>query len=113
MWVDHLRESGFEVETRDLPNLTAVKDSLGVPGSLASCHTAVVDGYVVEGHVPANEIKRLLSERPDVRGISVPGMPLGSPGMEVPGRPPQTYDVVSFGEAGAQRYATYTGVTRH
>lgn len=113
MWVDHLRESGFEVETRDLPSLTAVKDSLGVPMQLGSCHTAVVDGYVVEGHVPAGEIKRLLAERPDVRGLTVPGMPTGSPGMEVPGRAPDTYDVLVFGEAGAMPYATYTGGTRH
>lgn len=112
MWVDHLRGAGFEVETRDLPNLSAVKDSLGVPGTLASCHTAVVDGYVVEGHVPAGEISRLLEERPDVVGISVPGMPVGSPGMEVPGRAPQTYDVMSFGTDGVQRFATYTGAAR-
>lgn len=113
LWVDHLRASGFDVETRDLPSLTAVKDSLGVPMQLGSCHTAVVDGYVVEGHVPAAEIARMLQERPDVRGIAVPGMPLGSPGMEVPGRPADTYDVLSFGDNGTATYANYTGGTRN
>lgn len=112
LWADHMRAEGFAVEMRDLPDLTAVKDSLGVPGMLGSCHTAVVDGYVVEGHVPAGEVKRLLRERPAVRGLAVPGMPIGSPGMEVPGRAPDTYDVVGFGPEGLLRYATYTGGTR-
>ncbi len=112
MWVEHLEQSGFTVETHDLPDLTAVKDSLGVPRELGSCHTATVAGYAIEGHVPAAEVARLLQEKPDVQGLSVPGMPIGSPGMEVPGQTPHTYDVVSFGENGAQRFATYTGGTR-
>lgn len=95
-WVDHLEEEGFEVEVVDSYDLQAVKAEHGVTADLASCHTAVVDGYVVEGHVPAEDIRRLLAERPDVAGIAAPGMPVGSPGMEVEGRAPDAYDVVVF-----------------
>ena len=100
-WVDHLRAQGFHVETVDRDDLTMVKAANGVPGGLQSCHTATVGGYVVEGHVPAGDIRRLLAERPAVAGIAVPGMPVGSPGMEVPGTPTERYDVVSFDRAGA------------
>ena len=93
LWNRHLEENGFEVVAHDRTDMTAVKDSLGVPGDLASCHTAVIDGYVVEGHVPAASIRRLLLERPDARGLTVPGMPLGSPGMEQ-GDLKQSYDVL-------------------
>lgn len=93
-WVDHLREAGFEVRVEDRRDLAPVKAELGVPGDLASCHTAVVDGYVVEGHVPASDVKRLLEERPDVAGLAVPGMPVGSPGMEGPRE--ERYSVVAF-----------------
>ena len=79
--------------------MAGVKRQAGVPRAASSCHTAFVDGYVVEGHVPADDIKRLLTERPDVAGIAVPGMPIGSPGMEGPN--PQPYDVVAFDEDGA------------
>lgn len=72
----------------------------GVPKALESCHTAVVDGYVIEGHVPADTIKRLLRERPAVAGLAVPGMPLGSPGMDSPGHPPQRYNVLTFDRSG-------------
>ena len=84
-----------------MPNVTPMKDRFGVPGSLGSCHTAVVDGYVVEGHVPADVIQRLLTERPDVTGIAVAGMPIGSPGME--GSNPQPYNIVAFTKNGQQR----------
>lgn len=99
-WVDHLREQGFVVEVQDLANLNAVKASLGVDSDLMSCHTATVDGYVVEGHVPAGSLRRLLDERPAVAGIAVPGMPIGSPGMEGPN--PESYDVVAFDRSGGR-----------
>ncbi len=99
-WVDHLRESGFEVKTTDLEDVTPMKEQLGVPSRLGSCHTAVVDGYVVEGHVPAEDVKRLIEEKPDVTGIAVPGMPIGSPGMEVEGRPAERYEVYAFDKRG-------------
>lgn len=100
-WVDHLRAQGFRVETVDRDDLTMVKAANGVPGQLESCHTATVGGYVVEGHVPARDIRRLLAERPPVIGLAAPGMPVGSPGMEVPGSPAERYDVVSFDRSGA------------
>lgn len=100
LWVEHMEENGFEVETVLETDLNRIKHEHGVPRDLPSCHTAIIDGYVVEGHVPAADVKRLLQERPDARGISVPGMPLGSPGMEVDHRR-QAYDVVLFDESGA------------
>jgi len=99
MWVEHLRQSGYQVEAIDRDDMGAVKDSLGVPPNLASCHTAVVDGYVVEGHVPAEHVARLLVDRPDAHGLAVPGMPVGSPGMEMGDRR-DPYDVIVFDEAG-------------
>ena len=98
MWVTHLEENGFRVETDNVLMLWRVRQQNGVPQAVSSCHTALVDGYVVEGHVPAEDIKRLLDERPDVAGIAVPGMPIGSPGMEGPN--PQPYDVLAFDEDG-------------
>ncbi len=99
MWVEHLEASGFRVESVDRDDMGAVKDSLGVPGHLSSCHTAVVGDYVVEGHVPAEHVARMLEERPAARGLAVPGMPIGSPGMEQGDRR-DPYDVVVFDEAG-------------
>jgi len=99
-WVDHLREAGFEVEVRDMDNLAGIKAQYGVPQPVRTCHTALVDGYVVEGHVPAAFVTRLLEERPDVAGIAVPGMPVGSPGMEVAGTPGAAYDVIAFNGSG-------------
>jgi len=93
-WVAHLEQNGFRVRTTELADVTPIKDRFGVPVSLRSCHTAVIDGYAVEGHVPADDIKRLLRERPEVAGIAVAGMPQGSPGM--PGPNPQEYDVTAF-----------------
>lgn len=106
-WVEHLEDSGFRVKVEDTEDLATVKRRLGVPGDLGSCHTAVVDGYVIEGHVPAEDIRRLLAERPaDVKGLAVPGMPAGSPGMEGP--PPVRYDVVAFdGQGGRRIFASH------
>ena len=97
-WVEHLRAAGFTVDARNTTNLIAVKLDAGVPRAMTSCHTALVDGYVVEGHVPAAQLKRLLTERPDLAGIAVPGMPVGSPGME--GVNAQPYQVLSFDAQG-------------
>jgi hypothetical protein len=100
LWVTHLKDNGFPVKAEDLENLAPIKKQHGVPEALASCHTALVEGYVVEGHVPADLIDRLLRERPQVAGIAVPGMPIGSPGMEVPARPAERYQVLTFDRAG-------------
>ena len=99
-WVEHLRAAGYPVEVEDTPDLGAVKRAKGIPRPLTSCHTATVDGYVIEGHVPADVIDRVLAERPDVAGLAVPGMPIGSPGMEVPGQAPVHYEIVAFTSAG-------------
>jgi hypothetical protein len=93
-WVEHLRAAGFEVQVQDLADVTPHKQRLGVPPPLAACHTAVVDGYVVEGHVPATDVTRLLATRPAITGIAVAGMPRGSPGMEY--GPAVAYDVIAF-----------------
>ncbi|MFW6192738.1 MAG: DUF411 domain-containing protein [Gemmatimonadota bacterium] len=97
-WVTHMREAGFEVRAVDTNDLAAAKVELGVDPALQSCHTAVVDGYFVEGHVPAEQVRRLLEEQPDVAGLAVPGMPVGSPGMEGPDARP--YDVLAVSEEG-------------
>jgi hypothetical protein len=93
-WVDHLEQEGFEVDARNHQNMNAVKEHYKIIRSHQSCHTAVVGGYLVEGHVPAQDIKRMLSEKPDIRGLSVPGMPMGSPGME--GHRVDKYDVLAI-----------------
>jgi hypothetical protein len=97
-WIQHLERNGFTVKAHNVTQLDAYKQRHGVTPPLAACHTAVVDGYVVEGHVPAADIKRLLKERPPVKGIAVPGMPMGSPGMEGPTREP--YSTLSFDDGG-------------
>ena len=93
VWADHLKAAGFAVEIRDTDDMHPVKQRLGVPAGKASCHTAEIDGYVVEGHIPASDIKRLLTERPTARGLVLPGMPAGSPGMEMPDGYVQPYTV--------------------
>jgi len=98
-WVDHMRASGFEVTVREQEELSAIKRMSGVPEVLESCHTAFVGGYAIEGHVPAGAIERLLAERPPVRGLAAPGMPIGSPGME--GADPKPYEVMTFTQGGA------------
>ena len=110
-WVKHVRNAGFNAEVRETADMDAVKARLGIPDALASCHTAEIDGYLIEGHVPAGEIVRLLAERPRALGLAVPDMPVGSPGMEVPGRQPDTYQVVLFGP-GQSVYARYRGAER-
>jgi len=98
-WVDYLRDNGFEVETHDLKSLVGIKAQHGLTDArLMSCHTAIVDGYVVEGHVPVNDIRRLISEKPDILGITAPGMPQMSPGMR--SDIPKNYDVLSFDRQG-------------
>lgn len=93
VWADHLKAAGFPVEIRDTDDMHPVKQRLGVPAGKASCHTAEIGGYVVEGHIPASDIKRLLKERPTARGLVLPGMPAGSPGMEMPDGYVQPYTV--------------------
>jgi hypothetical protein len=92
--------NGFTVERKDIPDLAPVKAQHHVPPALQSCHTAIVDGYVIEGHVPVAEIERLLAERPAIVGIAVPGMPIGSPGMEVQGAAAQPFDVIAWDKSG-------------
>lgn len=105
-WVRYLQEAGFAVRTEHPADLDAVRTELGVPAEYAACHTAVVEGYVVEGHVPAADIKRLLAERPAARGLAVPGMPVGSPGMEGPN--PEDFRVhLLRAEGSASVYAQY------
>ena len=95
-WVTHLRRLGFAAKTTDVSNLDEVKTKHNVPRQARSCHTALVGGYVIEGHVPAEDIQRLLKEKPPIAGLAVPGMPIGSPGMEVQGVSAQPYDVLAF-----------------
>jgi len=104
-WVDHLRDNGFSVSVTELKDVTPIKLENGVPRRLASCHTAIAEGYIVEGHVPAEDVRRLLDERPKVSGIAVPGMPIGSPGMEGPN--PVRYEVLSFGSDGTRVFSEH------
>jgi hypothetical protein len=97
-WMAHLEANGFKVTGKDMDDVQPMKDDLGVPAKLASCHTAIVDGYVIEGHVPASDVQRLLKERPKIVGLSAPGMPPSAPGMDQPGKVP--YDVVAFDAKG-------------
>jgi hypothetical protein len=106
-WVQHLQKAGFTVKAIDTTELDAVKTRLGVPSDLAACHTAQVAGYIIEGHVPAAALKRFLAEKPKAAGLAVPGMPVGSPGME--GGAPEPYDVVLFGPAGRRTYMRFLG----
>lgn len=100
-WIEHMQQAGYKVRTVLSDDLQSVKTRLGIPEDLASCHTANVDGYVVEGHVPAEDVGRLLQQRPAVAGIAAPDMPLGSPGMEMGGRK-QSYRVMAFDKSGGQ-----------
>lgn len=102
-WVEHLQASGFTVRTTNREDLADLKAKHGVPRRVQSCHMAVVNGYVVEGHVPATDIQRLLKERPAIVGLAVPGMPIGSPGMEMAGRKPQPFEVLAFDKDGQTR----------
>ena len=108
-WAEHVRAAGFPVEIVETDSLNRVKARLGVPQDLAGCHTAEVGGYVVEGHVPASMVKRLLAEKPQAKGLAVAGMPVGSPGMEVEGMEPDAYEVVLFGPLGRRAFARFKG----
>lgn len=99
-WVEYLRANGFEVKTVDVDDLSEVKTATGVPASLQTCHTGVIKGYVIEGHVPVDAIRRLLAGESKLAGIAVPGMPAGSPGMEVPGTAAQPYQIIAWDKTG-------------
>ncbi|MFL5585785.1 MAG: DUF411 domain-containing protein [Gemmatimonadaceae bacterium] len=97
-WIEHVKKHGYQVDAKDTPDMAEIKRTLGVPDGLTSCHTAIVNGYLIEGHVPAADIDRLLAQKPKVAGLAVPGMPMGSPGMEGPTSQP--YQVMSFDKSG-------------
>lgn len=99
-WVDHLRTEGFHVITHDNQNMAPIKKAAGIPDNLQSCHTALAGGYAIEGHVPAADIKKLLKTRPNIAGLTAPGMPMKSPGMQADHLPPKDYDVLAFSENG-------------
>jgi hypothetical protein len=101
LWVEHLRKAGFAVEANDVDNMQPIKERVGVPYGMGSCHTAEVGGYFVEGHVPAEDVKRLLRQHPEAKGLTVPGMPAGSPGMEVPSGEVQPYEVLLVAKDGS------------
>lgn len=105
-WVNHLKGAGFTVDVRDEPDMLTIKKQLGVPARLSACHTATVGGYLIEGHVPAQDIKRLLREKPEAQGLSVPGMPVGSPGMEM-GERRIPYETLLFHGDRAATYARH------
>ncbi|MGI8402895.1 MAG: DUF411 domain-containing protein [Gemmatimonadaceae bacterium] len=97
-WIAYLAKHGYTVDAKDTPNMTEIKHSLGVPPKLTACHTGVVDGYLIEGHVSAEDIDRLLAQKPRIAGIAVPGMPMSSPGMDGPRS--HGYQVMSFDKQG-------------
>lgn len=99
-WIEHLEARGFKVEAVDMRSMAEVKRSLGIQSALASCHTGIIGDYVIEGHVPAADILRLLKEKPAIKGLSVPKMPLGSPGMEQEDGRKEPYEVLTFDETG-------------
>lgn len=100
-WVEHMRTAGFEVDVREADNLEPVKSRVGVPLGKGSCHTAEIAGYFIEGHVPADDVKRLLVDKPSAKGLVLPGMPMGSPGMEMPDGSRQPFAVELVGEDGS------------
>lgn len=107
-WIAYMEDNGHTVQVEETQDLGAIKQQYGIPPELLSCHTAIVDGYVIEGHVPVDAISRLLDEKPDITGLAVPGMPLGSPGMEATGAAPQPFDVIAFDVAGnSEVFASY------
>jgi hypothetical protein len=106
-WVEHLQKAGFDTKVLDTRDLDTVKERLGVPDDLAACHTAQIAGYIIEGHVPAAALRRLLAEKPTAAGLAVPGMPIGSPGMK--GGKPEKYDVILFGSEGRRTYMSFIG----
>jgi hypothetical protein len=107
-WVGHIRAAGLDATVVVESDMSALKTRLGVPDTLVSCHTAEIGGYLIEGHVPASVILRLLNEKPVARGLSAPGMPAGAPGM-ASGGTPETYDIILFGRSGTSVYGRYRG----
>ncbi len=107
-WAEHIEAAGFPVRVVESGEVESLKQRLGVPSALYSCHTAEMDGYVVEGHVPAAALRRLLAERPSATGLAVPGMPAGAPGMDFPGVVPEPYEVLLFGPS-IQTFARFRG----
>ncbi len=109
-WIAHLRAEGFTVADQVVQSVAPVRRRLGTPADLLSCHAGEVEGFALEGHVPAAAIRRLLAERPaGVRGLAVPEMPVGSPGMEVPGAPADSYDVLAFGTGPHRPFMRFNG----
>jgi hypothetical protein len=107
-WVDHVKAAGFRTVVHNRDPIDPLKDELAIPRHVRSCHTALVGGYLIEGHVPAADIKRMLKEKPKFMGLAVPGMPVGTPGMDQPGVPAEPYHVVAFQKAGGTSvYAKY------
>lgn len=107
LWVEHMKKAGFKVEVVETEQLDAIKDRVGVPVDQRSCHTAEVGGYFIEGHVPAGDVKRLLKEKPKAKGIAVAGMPMGSPGMEMPDGSKSPYKVMLVGANGTTVFASH------
>jgi hypothetical protein len=101
-WARHFQDAGFAVTMHEVDDLTPARRDAGVPADLAGCHTAIVEGYAVEGHVPVAAVRRLLDERPPLVGIAVPGMPMGSPGMEMPGMAAEPFAVIAFAADGTR-----------
>lgn len=108
-WVEHIEAAGFPVSVVESGEVESLKQRLGVPAALSSCHTAEVDGYAIEGHVPAAALRRLLAERPSATGLAVPGMPAGSPGMDFPGVVPEPYEVFLFGPSVQKTFGRFRG----
>ncbi len=95
-WITHLEDAGFTVLAENRDDMPAMKQHYGIPPTLTSCHTAIIEDYIIEGHVPATDIQRLLQDRPNIMGLTAPGMPMQSPGMQAKGKPPKNYDVLTF-----------------
>lgn len=108
-WIAYIRQAGFFVEASNMPDMEAIKQRYKVPEELYSCHTALIGRYVIEGHVPVSAIRRLLAEQPSIIGLSAPGMPTGSPGMETPEGYKEPYDVVAFSADGTKLFARFIG----
>jgi hypothetical protein len=107
-WNEHMTAAGFRLQVKDTAQMAQVKGAIGVPAALQSCHTGVIAGYFVEGHVPADLVQKLVREKPAIAGLAVPGMPAGSPGMEGP--PPERYDILAVSRTGTVSvYATRMG----
>jgi hypothetical protein len=101
-WAEHFTAAGFATTVQEVDDVGAIRAAAGVPADLGGCHTSKVAGYVVEGHVPVVAVQRLLAERPAIAGLAIPGMPLGSPGMETGGEPAEPYDVIAFAADGSR-----------